>query len=144
MNYIFALFYLLASLLPATGFAHGAGSYTKKYQPNEITKSASVAIADRYQLSIHIQGNDVQILVNDSKGKPVKLGTSSATIFVSSGKKDSWFKLYADDHNKLTGTGKLDPDKELKLEVSIHIAGEKPFNASFRPFVSKNPTSIRY
>jgi len=143
MKYMFVLFYMLASLLPVTAFAHGTGSYTKKYQPTEIKKPATVAVADHYQLSIHIQGNDVQIVVNDSKGNPVELGMSSATVFVSSGKKDSLFKLYADDNNKLVGNGEFDETKDLKFEVSIHIAGEKPFSASFKPFVSDKPTSVR-
>ena len=147
MKFVLVITYLLVLMLPATSFAHGGGgnTYTKKYQRQKTHKPApaTIAAADRYQLSIHINGKQVHLTVNDNNGKPVELGMSSATVFVLSGTTDSHFKLYADDNNLLVGSGEFEETKDLKFEVSIHIAGEKPFSASFKPFVSDKPTSVR-
>ncbi len=139
MKYFAFLPFFMVFLISSPVFAHETGA---SVQQNRVPEPA--AVEKRFQLALTLVGNEVRLAVKKFDGSPVEIGISSATVFVVTGNKQTWFRLDPnEDEDILAGTGEFISDKNTKFEVTLHLPGEKPINASFTPAVSKAPTAMR-
>ena len=138
MKHFAFLFFFMVFIVSSPAFAHGTGAPVQQNREPE-----PAAVEKRFQLALTLVGNEVRLAVKNIDGSPVEIGISSATVFVVTEKK-TWFRLDPnEDEEILTGTGEFISGKNTKFEVTLHLPGEKPINASFTPAVSKAPTTMR-
>ena len=138
MKHFAFLFFFMVFIVSFPVFAHDTSASIQQNRELE-----PVAVEKRFQLALTLVGNEVRLAVKNIDGSPVEIGISSATVFVVTEKK-TWFRLDPnEDEEILTGTGEFISGKNTKFEVTLHLPGEKPINASFTPAVSKAPTTMR-
>lgn len=144
MRFFTLLCCFAAIIVSSPVFAHGSGSSAGMSVKKQKKVPVSVVAKKNFQLALTLEGSEVMLTVKNSDGSAVDVGIASATVFVDTGEKHSWFKLDPSDNEEiLKGDCEFIPDENTKFEVTLRLPGERPINASFMPAVSKAPTAMK-
>lgn len=84
-----------------------------------------------------LKDNSLEIYVTDHAGNQVSTTGATGTITLFSGKLKSNAALTADGENRLIGHAQYASSEDLKMVVSIKMAGSNPVQARFTPFAAK-------
>lgn len=85
--------------------------------------------------------NQVLVYVTDHAGAKIPTIGASATATILSGKVKSTATLVPDGENRLKGTAKYSATPDLKVVVSVVLAGKSPEQARFTPFAMAHEAS---
>ena len=89
--------------------------------------------AGKNHLELVVKENALVAYVVDGKGQKVMTKGASGTATVLSGKTTANVKLEPTGDNALAGTGRFESAPDMKVVVSLTLAGENPVQARFTP-----------
>ena len=89
--------------------------------------------AGKHHLELVVKENALTIYVTDAKHQKIITKGASGTATVLAGKNTTNVKLEPSGENALAGSGKLESTPDMKVVVSLTLAGENPVQARFTP-----------
>jgi hypothetical protein len=136
---------VLAGLTFAAGFvlAHDDAYLDAQKAPN----GGQLRMAGPYHLELVLakgasaaQENPVMVYVTDHEGKPVSTVGAKGSANILSAKRKTVAELKPDGDNRLKGTAKYDAIPEVKVVVSVTLAGKPAEQARFTPLAAAKDT----
>lgn len=136
MNAIKAGLVLLALALSLAAWAH-----TDEYLDTVKTPhGGQLRMAGALHYELVVSPNAITVYVTDhADNKQVTKG-AAGTATVLSGRTKASLKLEPAGDNLMKGTGKFDLDPDMKVVVSITMAGKQPEQARFTPMKKAAPS----
>jgi hypothetical protein len=89
--------------------------------------------AGKHHLELVVKENALTIYVTDAKHQKIITKGASGTATVLAGKNTTNVKLEPSGENALAGSGKFESTPDMKVVVSLTLAGENPVQARFTP-----------
>ncbi len=85
------------------------------------------------------EGQDVPVVVyvTDHAGKAVQTAGATGNATILAGKSKSTLALQPDGDNRMKGVGKYTATPDMKVVVSITLAGKQPEQTRFAPLAAK-------
>jgi len=83
-----------------------------------------------------IKANPVLVFVTDHAGQKVPTAGAAGTATILAGKQKATVALKPDGDNRMKGFGQYAPAADMKVVVSIALAGKPPEQARFTPAVA--------
>ena len=129
MNAIKAGLVLLALALSPAAWAH-----TDEYLDTVKTPhGGQLRMAGALHYELVVRPNEITVYVTDHADNKQDTKGASGTATLLSGRTKASIKLEPAGGNVMKGTGKFDLDPEMKVVVSITMAGKQPEQARFTP-----------
>ena len=127
--------YVLSAMLFAYPVAASADG------PSIGPNKGQVKDAGKYHLELVVKDTALTVYVTGSKDAkvPTKGASGNATVLV--GKGTSNVKLEPSGENALAGSGGFKPAPDMKVVVSVTLAGQTPVQARFTPLEKPKPLS---
>ncbi|HEV2042828.1 MAG TPA: hypothetical protein VGT81_22745 [Casimicrobiaceae bacterium] len=89
--------------------------------------------AGKHHLELAVKENALMLYVTDAKHQKIMTKGASGTATVLAGKNTANVKLEPSGENALAGSGKFESTPDMKVVVSLTLAGENPIQARFTP-----------
>ena len=89
--------------------------------------------AGPYHLELVVKGQELALYVLDDKNNKVAVKEAKATATVMSGSSKATIALAPAGENLLKDTGKFEPKEDMKVLVSLTLAGKAARQARFTP-----------
>ncbi len=89
--------------------------------------------AGKYHLELTVKDTALTVYVTGSKDAKVSTKGAAGSATVLTGKDTSNVKLEPSSENALAGSGGFQPAPDMKVVVSVTLAGQPPVQARFTP-----------
>jgi hypothetical protein len=129
MKAIEAGFLLLALALSPAAWAHSDEYLDTLKTPH----GGQLRMAGAFHYELVVKPDAITVYVTDHADSKQDTKGASGTATVLSGRTKASIKLAPAGDNTLKGAGKFDLDPEMKVVVSITMAGKQPEQARFTP-----------
>ena len=128
-----------AVVLVAVLFAYwvSAGADGPAIGPN----GGQVKDAGKYHLELVVKETALTVYVAGNKDAKVATKGATGTAAVLAGKSTSNVKLEPSGENALAGSGSFLPAPDMKVVVSVTLAGQPPIQARFTPLERPKPSA---
>jgi len=131
----------LVALLPA---APGALAHDNAYlDTQKAPHGGQLRMAGPYHYELVVakdskeaQANPVAVYLTDHAGNKVPSAGASGTVTILAGKQKATATLKPDGDNRLTASARYLSTPDMKVVVSIAVAGAKPEQARFTPLAA--------
>ena len=97
--------------------------------------------AGKYHLELVVKDTALMVYVTGSKDAKVATKGATASATVLAGKTTSSVKLEPRGENALAGNGGFQPVPDMKVVVSVTLAGQPPVQARFTPLEKPKPSA---
>lgn len=97
--------------------------------------------AGKYHLELVVKDSALTVYVSGSKDAKVATKGASGTATVLAGKTTSSVKLDPRGENALAGSGGFQPAPDMKVVVSVTLAGQPAVQARFTPLEKPKPSA---
>lgn len=123
------IFAAAASLLTQGALAHDEMTLDAKTAPH----GGQIRMAGPYHYELVVQPNAVTVYVTDHADAKQATAGATGNATVLSGKTKASIPLQPTGDNSMKGSGKFDTAPDMKVVVSISLAGKGPEVARFTP-----------
>ncbi len=117
------------ALSPIAGHAADAHGHDKRG-----ANGGELVDAGPYHLELVVKGQELALYVLDDKNGKVAVKEAKATATLMSGGSKATIALAPAGDNLLKGSGKFEPKEDMKVLVSLTLAGKAAQQARFTPF----------
>ena len=134
INILYKGFLLTSALVLSLGLAHTANAHTDEYLDTVAAPHGGqlrMAGASHYELVV--KNNELTIYLTDHAGTPTASAGASGSATILSSKGKATVQLSPAGNNVLSGKGKFEAVADMKVIVSITLAGQKAEQARFTP-----------
>ena len=97
--------------------------------------------AGKYHLALVVKDSALTVYVSGSKDAKVATKGATGTATVLAGKTTSSVKLEPRGENAVVGSGGFQPVSDMKVVVSVTLAGQAPVQARFTPLEKPKPSA---
>jgi hypothetical protein len=127
-------FSLLKRALPLLALSLLAlASVTSADEGSTGPNGGQIKDAGKHHLELVVKENALTVYVTDAKHQKIITKGASGTATVLAGKNTTNVKLEPSGENALAGSGKFESTPDMKVVVSLTLAGENPVQARFTP-----------
>ena len=126
---------VLATILGA--YQLSAGADGPAIGPN----GGQVRDAGKYHLELIVKDSALTVYISGSKDAKVATKGATGTATVLAGKTTSSVKLEPRGENAVAGSGGFQPVSDMKVVVSVTLAGQPPVQARFTPLEKPKPSA---
>ncbi len=126
---------VLATILGA--YQLSAGADGPAIGPN----GGQVRDAGKYHLELVVKDSALTVYISGSKDAKVATKGATGTATVLAGKTTSSVKLEPRGENAVAGSGGFQPVSDMKVVVSVTLAGQPPVQARFTPLEKPKPSA---
>lgn len=123
------LFIATAALFAGSALAHDEATLDAMHSPH----GGQLRRAGAYHYELVVRPNAVTVYVTDHAGTAVSTKGASGNATVLSGKAKAAVPLQPAGDNLMKGSGRFDTAPDMKVVVSITLAGKTPEVARFTP-----------
>jgi len=116
------------ALTPIAGHAADKHDHAKRG-----ANGGELVDAGTYHLELVVKGQELSLYVLDDKNGKVAVKEGKATATVMSGSSKATITLTPAGDNLLKGAGKFEPKEDMKVVVSLTLAGKAAQQARFTP-----------
>jgi hypothetical protein len=121
------------ALLAIAAFALALAPATYADEQAKGPNGGQVKDAGKHHLELVVEGNGMTVYVTGGKDAKVSTRGASGSATVLSGKNTASVKLEPFGENALAGSGKFESTPDMKVVVSLTLAGQNPVQARFTP-----------
>ncbi|OZA22402.1 MAG: hypothetical protein B7X91_14920 [Hydrogenophilales bacterium 17-64-11] len=134
--------YLKSSLLAASLiFSQGAFAHSDAYLDTQpAPHGGQLRMVQQYHYELVVKANEVSVYVTDHGGKKFDTRGATGTATLLAGKSKASVKLMPAGDNQMKGSGKFELAPDMKVVVSIALAGQTALQGRFTP-MQKAPSS---
>lgn len=134
--------YLKPSVLALTMlFSQGAFAHTDEYLDTQTAPhGGQLRMVQQYHYELVVKANEVSVYVTDHGGKKFDTRGATGTATLLSGKSKASVKLMPAGDNQMKGSGKFELAPDMKVVVSIALAGQPALQGRFTP-MQKAPSA---
>lgn len=134
--------YLKPSVLALTMlFSQGAFAHTDEYLDAQTAQNGGqLRMVQQYHYELVVKANEVSVYVTDHGGKKFDTRGATGTATLLSGKSKASVKLMPAGDNQMKGSGKFELAPDMKVVVSIALAGQPALQGRFTP-MQKAPSA---
>lgn len=136
MKYLKPSLLALALLASQGVFAHGDEQHATPTAPH----GGQVSTVQKYQYELVVKADEVSVYITDHAGKKIDTRGATGTAILLSGKRKSSMQLTPAGDNQMKGTGKFELAPDMKVVVSIALAGQTALQSRFTP-MQKTPSA---
>lgn len=126
---IVSLIFVFTVAFSRVSFAHTDENLDTLKAPH----GGQLRMAGPYHYELVMKRNEVSVYVTDHAGTSINTQDATGTAIVLSGKKRTTVKLHPKDENGMRGRGHINLTPDMKISVSITLAGQKPEMTHFTP-----------
>ena len=134
--------YLKPSVLALTMlFSQGAFAHTDEYLDTQpAPHGGQLRMVQQYHYELVVKADEVSVYVTDHGGKKFDTRGATGTATLLAGKSKASVKLMPAGDNQMKGSGKFELAPDMKVVVSIALAGQTALQGRFTP-MQKAPSS---
>ena len=134
--------YLKPSVLAwALLFSQGAFAHTDEYLDTQIAPhGGQLRMVQQYHYELVVKADQVSIYVTDHGGKKFDTRGATGTATLLSGKNKASVQLTPAGDNQMKGSGKFELAPDMKVVVSVALAGQTALQGRFTP-MQKAPSA---
>lgn len=134
--------YLKSSLLAASLiFSQGAFAHSDAYLDTQpAPHGGQLRMVQQYHYELVVKANEVSVYVTDHGGKKFDTRGATGTATLLSGKGKASLKLMPAGDNQMKGSGKFKLTPDMKVVISIALAGQAALQGRFTP-MQKAPSA---
>lgn len=134
--------YLKSSLLAASLiFSQGAFAHSDAYLDTQTAPhGGQLRMVQQYHYELVVKANEVSVYVTDHGGKKFDTRGATGTATLLAGKSKASVKLMPAGDNQMKGSGKFELAPDMKVVVSIALAGQTALQGRFTP-MQKAPSA---
>ena len=134
--------YLKSSLLAASLiFSQGAFAHSDAYLDTQpAPHGGQLRMVQQYHYELVVKANEVSVYVTDHGGKKFDTRGATGTATLLAGKSKASVKLMPAGDNQMKGSGKFELAPDMKVVVSIALAGQTALQGRFTP-MQKAPSA---
>lgn len=136
MKYLKPSVLALALLVSQGAFAHG----DEQHDTPTALHGGQVSTVQKYQYELVVKADEVSVYVTDHAGKKIDTRGATGTATLLSGKSKASVQLTPAGDNQMKGSGKFELAPDMKVVVSIALAGQPALQGRFTP-MQKAPSS---
>lgn len=127
--------YLKPSVLALTMlFSQGAFAHSDEYLDTQTAPhGGQLRMVQQYHYELVVKANEVSVYVTDHDGKKFDTRGATGTATLLSGKSKASVKLTPAGDNQMKGSGKFELAPDMKVVVSIALAGQTALQGRFTP-----------
>ena len=127
--------YLKSSLLAASLiFSQGAFAHSDEYLDTQTAPhGGQLRMVQQYHYELVVKAGEVSVYVTDHAGKKFDTRGATGTATLLSGKSKASVKLTPAGDNQMKGSGKFELAPDMKVVVSIALAGQPALQGRFTP-----------
>ena len=134
--------YLKPSVLAlALFFSQGAFAHSDEYLDTQTAPhGGQLRMVQQYHYELVVKANEVSVYVTDHGGKKIDTRGATGTATLLSGKSKANVKLSPAGDNQMKGSGQFALAPDMKVVVSIALAGQTALQGRFTP-MQKAPSA---
>lgn len=134
--------YLKPSVLAlALLFSQGAFAHSDEYLDTQTAPhGGQLRMVQQYHYELVVKANEVSVYITDHAGKKIDTRGATGTATVLSGKSKASVQLTPAGDNQMKGAGKFELAPDMKVVVSIALAGQTALQGRFTP-MQKAPSA---
>jgi len=134
--------YLKPSVLAlALFFSQGAFAHSDEYLDTQTAPhGGQLRMVQQYHYELVVKANEVSVYVTDHGGKKFDTRGATGTATLLSGKSKTSVKLMPAGDNQMKGSGQFALAPDMKVVVSIALAGQPALQGRFTP-MQKAPSA---
>jgi len=136
MKYLKSSILALTMLVSQGAFAHGDEQHDTPRAPH----GGQTSMVQQYQYELVVKTHEVSVYVTDHDGKKIDTRGATGTATLLSGKGKASLKLIPAGDNQMKGSGKFELTSDMKVVVSIALAGQAALQGRFTP-MQKSPSA---
>ena len=136
MKYLKPSVLALTMLVSQGAFAHGDERHDIPTAPH----GGQISMVQQYQYELVVKANEVSVYVTDHGGKKIDTRGATGTATLLSGKSKASVKLSPAGDNQMKGSGQFALAPDMKVVVSIALAGQTALQGRFTP-MQKAPSA---
>lgn len=136
MKYLKPSVLVLALLFSQGAFAHGDEHLDTQTAPH----GGQLRTVQQYNYELVVKADEVSVYVTDHDGKKFDTRGATGTATLLSGKSKTSVKLMPAGDNQMKGSGKFELAPDMKVVVSIALAGQTALQGRFTP-MQKAPSA---
>ena len=136
MKYLKPSVLALTMLVSQGAFAHGDERHDIPTAPH----GGQISMVQQYQYELVVKADEVSVYVTDHAGKKIDTRGATGTATLLSGKSKASVKLSPAGDNQMKGSGQFALAPDMKVVVSIALAGQPTLQGRFTP-MQKAPSA---
>lgn len=136
MKYLKPSILALTMLVSQGAFAHGDEHHDTLTAPH----GGQISMVQQYQYELVVKTDEVNVYITDHDGKKIDTRGATGTATLLSGKSKASVKLMPAGDNQMKGSGKFELTPDMKVVVSIALAGQAALQGRFTP-MQKAPSA---
>ena len=137
MKYLKPSVLALTMLVSQGAFAHGDEHHDTPAGPH----GGQISTVQQYQYELVLKADEVSVYVTDHAGKKIDTRGATGTATLLSGKSKASVQLTPAGDNQMKGSGKFELAPDMKVVVSIALAGQAALQGRFTPMQKAPPAS---
>lgn len=123
-----------AILAAALLFSQGAAAHSDEYLDTQTAPhGGQLRMVGQYHYELVVKAGEVSVYVTDHGGKKIATDGASGTATLLSSKGKASVKLTPAGDNQMKGPGKFELAPDMKVVVSLALAGEPAQQGRFTP-----------
>jgi hypothetical protein len=131
MKYLKPSVLVLALLFSQGAFAHGDEHLDTQTAPH----GGQLRTVQQYNYELVVKADEVSVYVTDHDGKKFDTRGATGTATLLSGKSKTRVKLMPAGDNQMKGSGKFKLTPDMKVVISIALAGQAALQGRFTPML---------
>lgn len=134
--------YLKPSVLALTLlYSQGAFAHSDEYLDTQTAPhGGQLRMVQQYHYELVVKADEVSVYITDHAGKNIDTRGATGTATLLSGKNKASVKLAPSGDNQMKGSGKFELAPDMKVVVSIALAGQTALQGRFTP-MQKAPSA---
>jgi len=138
---------MVSGLLAVQGvsLAHGPGGGGRSFEAEApAVKFGSIdpfsrlhASSSKPGIALSVEGQTISLSISNQYGDPVSTDLAEAKVLILSAGRTSWFRLIPGGGNKLTGSGEFTTSRDMRVDVTLRLPGQKVLNQTFYPLQAR-------
>ena len=136
MKYLNHSVLALTLLFSQGAFAHGDEHLDTQTAPH----GGQLRTVQQYNYELVVKADEVSVYVTDHDGKKIDTRGATGTATLLSGKSKASVQLTPAGDNQMKGSGKFELAPDMKVVVSIALAGQPALQGRFTP-MQKAPSA---
>lgn len=138
MKYLNPSVLALTLLFSQGAFAHGDEPHDTPTAPH----GGQVSTVQKYQYELVVKADEVSVYVTDHGGKKIDTRGATGTATLLSGKSKASVQLTPAGDNQMKGSGKFELAPDMKVVVSIALAGQAALQGRFTPMQKASSAAL--
>jgi len=134
--------YLKPSVLALTLlFSQGAFAHSDEYLDTQTAPhGGQLRMVQQYHYELVVKADEVSVYITDHAGKKIDTRGATGTATLLSGKNKASVQLTPAGDNQMKGSGKFELAPDMKVVVSVALAGQPALQGRFTP-MQKAPSA---